>query len=135
VIAALSDISAAPDTLILSTDIDIQLQRENNNLTYTELMANNTVPVPFSSVWSYAEDAARYDVAVDLQNNTTLVDMVAAENGTWLNSNTTSIPTCRANINEAAFRNSLFIGVFCAIVYTSSGYLVDCIDKKKLMSK
>jgi hypothetical protein len=136
VVSALLDSSATPETFILSTDIDIQMHTEINNLTYTELMmANNTVTVPFSPVWSYAEDAARYNVAVDIQNNTALVDMVAGKNGTWLHNNTTSTPTCSASINEAVFRNSIFIGVVCAIVYTSSGYLVDCIDRKQLMSK
>ena len=109
---------------------------EINNLTYTELMtANNTITVLFSTVQSSAEDAAMYDVAVDIQNTTALADMVAATNGTWLHNDTISTPTCSATANEVAFRNSLAIGVACAIVYISSGYLVDCIDKKKLMSK
>jgi hypothetical protein len=135
VVSALSDSSAAPDTFIRSSDIDIERLTEINNLTYPELLTiNNTITVPISPVQSSAEDAARYDVAVDIQNITSLVDMVAATNGTWLH-NDTSTPTCSAMVNEAAFRNSLAIGVVCAIVHTSSGYLVDCIDRKKLMSK
>jgi hypothetical protein len=136
VVSALSDSSAAPDTFIRSSDIDIQILTEINNLTYEELLTtNNTITVPISPVQSSAEDAARYDVAVDIQNITALADMVAATNGTWLHNDTTSTPTCSATVNEVAFRNSLAIGVVCAIVYTSSGYLVDCIDRKKLMSK
>jgi hypothetical protein len=191
VVSALSDSSAAPDTFIFSSDVEIQLPTEINNLsytdiqlhteinnlsytdiqllteinnlshtdiqlltdinnltytdkqlltdinnlTYTELMtANNTITVPISPIRSSAEDGAMYDVAVDIQNTTALVDMVAATNGTWLYDDT-STPTCNATANEAAFRNSLAIGVVSAIVYTSSGYLVDCIDRKKLMSK
>lgn len=108
---------------------------EINNLTYAELMtANNTITVPISPVQSSAEDAARYDVTVGIQNTTALIDMVAETNGTWVH-NDTSIPTCSATVNEEAFRNSLAIGVVCGIVYTSSAYLVDCIDRKKLMSK
>ena len=109
---------------------------EINNLTYTELvMANNTITVPISPVRSSVEDAARYDVAVDMQNTTALVDMVTATNGTWLHNDTASTPTCSATVNEVVFRNTLAVGVVCAIVYISSGYLVGCIDKKKLMSK
>ena len=136
VISALSDISAAPDTFIRSSNIDIQTLTEINNLTYAELMTgNNTITVPISPVRSSAEDAARYDVAADFQNTTALVDMVAATNGSWLYNDTTSTLTCSATANEVAFRNSLAIGAVCAIVYTSSGYLVYFIDRKKLMSK
>jgi hypothetical protein len=135
VMSALSDISAKPDTFIRSSDIDIQMLTEINNLTYTEfLTANNTITVPISPLRSSAEDVARYDVAVDFLNTTALVDMVAATNGTWLH-NDTSTPICSATANEVAFRNTLAIGVVCAIVYTSSSYLVDCIDRKKLMSE
>jgi len=136
VVSALSDSIAAPDTFIHSSDIDIQMLTEINNLTYTELMtANNTITVLFSTVQSSAEDAAMYDVDVDIQNTTALADMVAATNGTWLHNDTTSTPTCSATANEDAFRNSLGFGVACVIVYISSGYLLDCIDRKKLISK
>ena len=108
---------------------------EINNLTYAELVtANNTSTVPISTVRSYAQDAGRYDVAVGIQNTTALVDMVAATNGTWLY-NDTSTPACTAVVNEAVFRNTLVVGIVCCIVYTSAGYLVGCIDRKKLMSK
>jgi hypothetical protein len=135
VVAALSYGNAVPDTFVLSPDIDIQMLTEINNLTYAELVtANNTITVPISPVRSYAEDASRYDVAVDNQNTTALVDMVAATNGSWLY-NDTSTPTCTGIVNEAVFRNSLAVGVVCCFVYTSASYLVSCIDRKKLMSK
>jgi len=136
VISALSDISAASDTFIRSSDIDIQLLTEINNLTYTELMtANNTINVPISPFLNSVEDAARYDVIFDIQNTTALVDMVNATDGNWLHNDTTSTPTCSTTINAVVFRNTMAVGVVCAVVYVSSGYLVDCIDKKKLMSK
>lgn len=109
---------------------------EINNLTYTELMTeNDTITVPISPFRSYAEDAARYDLAVDIQNTTALADMVAATNGTWLQNDSKPTPTCNSTVSEVAFRNSLAIGVVCSIVYTSASFLVDCIDRKKLMSK
>jgi len=136
VVSALSHISAAPDTFIRSSDIDIQMLTEIDNLTYTELMtANDTIAVSIGQFRRYIEDAARYDVFVDIQNTTELVDMVNATNGTWLHNDTTSTLTCSTTVNQDVFRNSMAIGVVCAVVYISSGYLVDCIDKKKLMSK
>lgn len=133
VVSALADSSAIPDTFIHSSDIDIQMLTEINNWTYTELI-NNTITVPISPVRSPAEDAVRYDVAVEIQNTTALVDMVAATNATWLR-NDTSTPICTVTVSEAVFRNTLAVGIVCCIVYTSSGYLVDCIDRKRLISK
>jgi hypothetical protein len=135
VVAALADSNAAADTFVHSTEIDIQMYTEINNLTYTELMkANNTVSVSINPVLNYAGDSARYDVALYIENNTSLLDMVAATNGTWLQNNITT-PTCSSTVNPAVFRNSLAIGVVCAVVYTSAGYMMGCIDRKKLMSK
>jgi hypothetical protein len=136
VIAALTNSSVASDTSRHSTEIEIQIYTEINNLTYSELMkANNTVNISSSPVLNYSKDSARYDVARYIGNNTALVDMIAAINGTWLHSNTTATPTCSSSVNPAVFRNSLAIGVVCGIVYTSAVYVVDCINRKRLMSK
>lgn len=134
VVSGLLEMNAAPHTFIHSTEIDIQMLTEVDNLTYTELMtANNTVTVPISPFGSSVEDTARYDVVVDFQNTTALADVVSATNGTWLHNDTTPTPSCSANINEDVFRNTMAIGVVCAFVYISSCYLVGCIDKKKLI--
>ncbi|GFG38510.1 hypothetical protein Cfor_01076, partial [Coptotermes formosanus] len=124
VIAALTNSSVASDTSRHSTEIEIQIYTEINNLTYSELMkANNTVNISSSPVLNYSKDSARYDVARYIGNNTALVDMIAAINGTWLHSNTTATPTCSSSVNPAVFRNSLAIGVVCGIVYTSAVYV------------
>lgn len=136
VVNGLLEMKAAPHTFIHSTEIDIQMLTEVDNLTYTELMMeNNTVTVPISPFRSSVEDTARYEVIVDFQNTTALAAVVSATNGTWLHNDTTPTPSCSATINEDVFRNTMAIGVVCAFVYISSGYLVGCIDKKKLISK
>lgn len=132
VVAALADNKFAAGTSFRSTDADIQMHRAIDNLTYTELMkTNNIASVAISPVLNYAEDSVSYNLSV---YNTTIADTVAAPNATWPYSDTNG-DTCSSTVNEAVFRNSLAIGVVCAIVYTSAGYLVDCIQKKPLMSK
>ena len=136
VVYAMAESSVPPYNSIRSTDIDIQIHTEINNLTYTELKTiNNTVTVPISPVRSYVEEAARYDVDVYIMNNTALGDVVTAKNGTWLHVDATPTPTCSGTVKEEVFRNSLFIGVVCFVVYTAAGFLVDCIHRKQLMSK